>query len=229
MKKVGIIGGFGPETTALFQLRLNDICLAKKTTARPGIITWNTSVPMALERNLILKGKGVEKFLPLLTNATRMLEISCADFIVLPCNTLHIHLEKLRQISSVPILNIVEESINFLNKKGINKIAILGTSITINSRMHIASMHKIGMVGITPSSEDQKDIDQIIHDVLIGKNLSQNKLRLKTLMEKLGNECDNNFLLACTDLQILLNSSKKIRIFDSMEILAQASVTHLLA
>src|SRR5690348_16725768 len=89
MKTVGIIGGFGPETTAQFQLRIKDLCMQQASKNRPGILVWSPPVSLQTEADLILRNRGIQKFLPILLSAAKKLENAGCDFLVLPCNTLH--------------------------------------------------------------------------------------------------------------------------------------------
>ena len=90
MKKVGIIGGVGPETTAEFYLDVIFSCQEKNKTARPNIIISSIPLPYQIEEDLIMRNVGSERYIPYLTAEAQRLEKAGADFIVMPCNSLHI-------------------------------------------------------------------------------------------------------------------------------------------
>lgn len=227
MKKLGIIGGFGPETTAKFQLRI--IKLIQETTAkhRPAILSWNTPISLDLENQLVLHGKQDHKIVPLLLGGAKILESAGCDFLTLPCNTLHVHLETIRQNISVPILSIIDESILFLKKCSIKRICILATSITIGSKMHLRKMVEAGIEPIFPNAKQQLKLNQIIHNLVTGKSKDSADSEIKKIMADLSVQSDNNFLLACTDLQLIDFKDSDFNVIDSLEILAIASANHL--
>ncbi|KKU48930.1 MAG: hypothetical protein UX67_C0007G0001, partial [Candidatus Woesebacteria bacterium GW2011_GWF2_46_8] len=83
MKTVGIIGGFGPETTAKFLMLLISLWQKKNQNTRPEILLWNAPVDNKIEQEFILTGKNARKLLPLLISGARKLEAGGADFLVL--------------------------------------------------------------------------------------------------------------------------------------------------
>ena len=135
MKTVGIIGGLGPETTAKFQLEIINFCSKNNKNQRPPILSWNVPIPIKVEEDLILKNKS-KKFLPFLKNAAKILEKGGADFLVMPCNTLHIFIEDIRNAVNIPVLSIIDEAILTIRKRKIKKIGILATSKTISKNQN---------------------------------------------------------------------------------------------
>src|SRR3989338_6727859 len=106
MKKVGIIGGLGPETTSEFYLDLVFSCQKKDRTHRPSIIIASVPLPYKIEE-------------------AKRLEKSGADFIVMPCNSLHIFIKEIRNAVKIPVLSIVEETVKFLKKNKFKKVGIV--------------------------------------------------------------------------------------------------------
>jgi aspartate/glutamate racemase len=86
------------------------------------------SVPLlfAIERDLIALNKGKERYIPFLVNEAKRLEKSDVDFIVMPCNSLHVFIDEIRNSVNIPVLGIVEATINYL----INKCRILAPRLT---------------------------------------------------------------------------------------------------
>lgn len=228
MKTVGIIGGFGPETSAQFQLKVISLFNQASPNVRPSIIMFNPPISRKIERTLILEGVGLNQILPNLKNSAQILERAGADFIVLPCNTLHTLSDHIQGSIKVPLLNIVVESIHAISKLKIKKIAILGTGLTIRSKMHAKLLHRQSIKTIFPNRGEQRKLNQIIHDIVSQKSLEKCEQDLSCLLHDLAPRCNNNFLLACTDLQLVCRSSDKFKIIDSTEILAIATVNKLL-
>src|SRR3989338_4094567 len=127
MRTVGIIGGMGPETTARFYLEVIFKCYKKNKRQRPPILLWNTPLEYRIEEDLIKHAKGSERYVPYLIEAAKNLEKGGADFLVIPCNSVHIFIEKIRNEVKIPVLSIVEETEKFLRKKKSKQIGLLAT------------------------------------------------------------------------------------------------------
>jgi len=96
MKTLGIIGGLGPETTSEFYLDVVFSCQKKDKTNRPSIIIASVPLPYEIEEDAIEKNTGIERCLPFLIKEAKRLEKAGVDFIVMPCNSLHIYIKELR-------------------------------------------------------------------------------------------------------------------------------------
>src|SRR3989344_5572385 len=117
MKTVGIIGGLGPATTSKFYLEIVQKCFDKNKHSRPPILIWNVPIPFKVEEDLIVRGQGEDRFLPFLIDAARRLENGGANFLVIPCNSVHIFIDHIRKSVNVPVLSIVEETVKVLKKQ----------------------------------------------------------------------------------------------------------------
>jgi len=125
MKIIGIIGGFGPETTAQFYLEIIFRCFKKYKIAKPPILIWSVPLKYKIEENLLKNAKGKNEYLFYLIEAAKILEKGGADFLVMPCNSLHIFIDIIQKSVRIPILNIAEETIKYLKNKKIKKLAFL--------------------------------------------------------------------------------------------------------
>jgi aspartate racemase len=136
MKTVGIIGGLGPETTAKFYLEIINSCYKQNQDKRPPILMWSIPLSYTIEQDLITKSVGEERYLPYLKEAAKRLENGGAEFLVIPCNSVHIFIDEVRKSVKIPVLSIVEETINFLKQKNINEVGLLATSTTIKHNLY---------------------------------------------------------------------------------------------
>ncbi|MFH1971294.1 MAG: amino acid racemase [Patescibacteria group bacterium] len=228
MKTVGIIGGLGPETTAKFYLELIDLCFKNYKETRPPILTWSIPQPYIIEEDLITKSEGEEKYLPFLIDAAKRLEAGGADFIVIPCNSVHIFIEQIRDAVEIPVLNIVEETIKFLDKFKISEVGLLATSTTIKHNLYQKSLEEKGIRIFLPEQKDQNKLDKIINKLVLNKITNKEIAYLLNLVKQLSNDVDRTILLACTDLQLIVQQINNAKVFDTMKILAEATTREIL-
>ena len=169
MKTVGIIGGLGPETTSEFYLDLVFSCVKKDKTARPGIIISSVPLPYQIEEDLILRSEGAERYIPFLTMEAQRLEKAGADFIVMPCNSLHVFIKQIRDSVSIPVLSIVEETVKFLKAENMHKVGIVSTSATIKNKLYESAFAESGIEYVAPNELQQAHMGKFILNLVVGQ------------------------------------------------------------
>lgn len=225
MKTVGIIGGLGPETTSKFYLEVIFSC-QKKNSSRPRILIWNVPIPLRVEKEFIKKAKGEEKFLPFLIEAAKALEATGADFIVMPCNSMHIFINEIRNSVKIPVLSIVDEVVKEVKKQKIKKVSLLATSTTFSKQLFQSSLSKNKIQFIIPQENDQKILGRIIHNIVTSKTTDKDRSRVTRIIKQL-NTHTKVLILACTDLQLIVPKIRGVKIIDSMKVLANATVNQM--
>lgn len=228
MKTVGIIGGLGPETTSKFYLDLVFSCQKKDKTHRPSIIIASVSLPYKIEEEAITKGTGLERILPFLIEEAKRLEKSGADFIVMPCNSLHVFIKEIRNAVKIPVLSIVEETVKFLRKNKFKKVGIVSTSATIKNKLYENAFEKNQIGYELPDNFQQAKMGKIILNLVNGIQNNKDREELIKIISDLENKNVDCVLLACTDLQLLIPKLPSLKIFDTMKIFADATVEKIL-
>ena len=229
MKTVGIIGGLGPETTSEFYLDLVFSCQKKDRTHRPSVVIASVPLPYQIEEDAISKNIGIERILPFLINEAKRLEKSGVDFIVMPCNSLHVFIKEIRSSVKIPVLSIIEETVKFLKTNKFKKVGIVSTSATIQNKLYENAFEKNNIGYVTPNGFQQAKMGKIIHNLVTGQ---QNNKDREELIKIIGNFEDKKVdcvILACTDLQLLIPKHNNLKIFDTMKIFADATVEKILS
>jgi len=222
-KRLGIVGGLGPETSSKFCLEVNRE-FRELTGSQPNLVLENLPVPISLEQDVV-NGSDSREMLKLLREAVINLNKNHVDLITIPCNSVHTFIEDLRAVSEKPILSIIEECAKKCHKAGIKKVGLLATQKTINERLFFKEFTNLGIKIITPASDNQKRINEIILKIIKGtakKREKEELLRIITDFERAGAE---GVILGCTDLSLLLSEKDcKLTVFDTCKILKEASI-----
>lgn len=229
MKTVGIIGGLGPETTAEFYLDIVFACQKKEKTARPAVIISSVPLPYQIEEDAIAKNIGIERCLPFLIQEAKRLEKAGADFIVMPCNSLHIFIAEIRKAVKIPVLSIIEETVNFLKREKMSKVGVISTSATIKNKLYENAFAKNNIKYITPNELQQAKIGKFILNLVTGQQKNKDREELIKIVDSFEDKKLDCVILACTDLQLLIPKHPKLKIFDTMRILADATVNRILS
>jgi aspartate racemase len=228
MKKVGIIGGLGPETTAEFYLDVIFSCQKQDKTSRPPIIISSVPLPYDIEEDAIAKNTGIERALPFLITEAQRLEKAGADFIVMPCNSLHVFIEQIRDSVQVPVLSIVEATVDFLKENKFNKAGIVSTSATLRNKLYEDAFNANGISYETPNDFQQEKMGKIIHHLVMGQQNNRDREESLDIINGFEDKKVDCVILACTDLQMLIPKHPNLEIFDTMKILADLTVKEIL-
>ena len=228
MKTLGIIGGLGPETTSEFYLDIVFSCQKKDKTHRPSIIIASVPLPYKIEEDAISKNIGFEKIPHFLIEEAKRLEKAEADFIVMPCNSLHIFIKEIRDAVDISVLSIVEETVKFLKKNNFNNVGIVSTSATIKNKLYENAFaeNKIGYE--TPNDFQQAKLGKFILNLVTGMQSNKDREELIKIINDFEKKDVDCVVLACTDLQLLIPQHPTLKIFDTMKIFADATVEEIL-
>jgi len=177
-----------------------------------GILISNVSFPKYLEEEIGSKGKDCELILPYVIRSVKQLISGGADFIVLPCNTLHPLLPILREMFDIEFIDLIEE----VGKEIKGKVGVLCTRGTRDSGLYEKAM---GGEVIYSSDEDQGKISEIILRIIRGTSCEKDREYLKGVIEGMLSRGAERVILGCTDLGNLVEESGEV--VDSTEILVR--------
>lgn len=228
-RKIGIIGGMGPETSAKFYLEILKGVQAAGGAHRPTVLMW--SIPLSQEKDskFIEDGTGSEEYYKCTSEGIQQLEKAGADFIVIPCNTVHMFIKRLKEEHKIPILSIIDETVRYFKEKKLSNAVILATKQTIRLGLYIQEFEKEGIKYLIPDPESQDKVNATINKILDGSDTRKCKKEMKDMLFRFKGKGYTEALLACTDLQHLLKEEcGSLTIHDSMMILANATVREYL-
>jgi aspartate racemase len=229
MKSAGVIGGLGPETTAEFYLEVIFQCQKINHAQRPSIVIGSVPLLFEIERDLIASNAGKERYIPFLVAEAQQLEKSGVDFLVMPCNSLHVFIDEIRKAVSIPVLSIVEETITYLKAKNFKTVGLISTSATVANNVYETKFKESNIQYVTPDDLQRAKMDKIIQRLIEGRHLNTDRELILETVKDLSTQDVDCVALACTDLQLLVPTSGDVPIFDTMKVLAEATVRTILS
>ena len=222
--KIGIIGGLGPLATVKFmemlEKRLNNYNKEYE------IIVIND--PTTPDRTSYILDNKKDNPINSILEMVKKIELFKCNLIVMPCNTASYFYKEIINNTNILFINIVEETVKYLNKLNIKKVGLLATDGTIKSKIYEELLNNYNINLNLPSKSDQHTISSIIYDgIKSGKDIDLNKFYnvINNLKEK---DCEK-IILGCTELSALkeiYNLKDKILI-DAMDILADSTVNYI--
>ncbi len=220
MKTIGILGGMGPVATAELYKKIIKYCQTKYGAVQdkdyPPIVMYSLPLKGTDETGIINESSVFQEFV----KEIKKLKIHGADFVIIPCNTLHTFDKRLQEELSIPLMSIVEVTSNEVKNSKMKKIGLLASETTYGNNLYESYLDSL----VVPDKKERKQISQVILHVMGGKNSQTDK---KILLKIIENMKVDAVILGCTELPVVLNQSDtKIKIFDSLEILAKNAVDY---
>jgi len=224
MKVPGVLGGLGPQTTADYYLRVQQLVQERNLPARPPMLTWSVPLPYDLENESIFDGTGFEEIGTYLIEGARRLERAGADFVVMPCNSLHICAGQIIESIKIPFVSIVDESVRYVDDHSFHNLALLATQQTVERGLYTNPLREAGVNVLLPSYEQQRGLNESVVRLINGKQTEIDAIGFQAVLDSLVDRGAELVLLACTDFHILFNEECVIPHIDTMEVLAQTTV-----
>jgi len=227
-KIIGILGGMGPEATIDLFTKIVKGTKARKDQDHLRILIDNN--PKIPDRTLAIKKKGPSPFTQLLRSA-RVLEKAGANFILIPCVTAHYYYESLQRRINIPILHIVDETVEHIKVKlkGIRKIGLIATTGTVQTGLFQKTFSNTGIEVILPNHEIQsKWIMKAVYGKrgikVIGPSEGSKHLILEA-SRKLARQGAQAIIAGCTEVPLVLKDGDlSVPVIDPISILAKAAI-----
>ena len=198
--KLGIIGGFGPLATAAFYEKI--VNMTDASSDQEHIETLIYSKPQIPERVDYILGKSAVNPAPEIRQIAFDLEEQNVDIIALPCVTVHYFYDEITSGLCVPLLNMLDETVDFLHHNHFTRVSILGTAGTVLGG-HLAAALKAGNIEyILPDKSNQDKISSVIFDNVKSGTVSGTD-EIQKIGDSLFQQGAEVILLACTELSVL--------------------------
>ena len=223
---IGILAGMGPRSTAPFLDLVIDECQlqydAKYDEEFPHMMVYSLPTPFYIDRPI-----NHELMKKTIIEGLQKLESAGVDFIAMPCNSAHIYFNELKESIGIPLLNIVEETIKQLPIVS-QKVTIFSTSSTFESGIYQKGIINGGHEFVF-KAEWQGKLNNLIQKIKLDKKNKDNIRIWGELIEDVEKEDIKSIIIACTDLNIVLEKlHSKMNIIDSSKCLAQSVISRYL-
>ncbi len=206
MKKIGLVGGTGPESTVIYYKKINErINKIHEGILFPELAIESVNLYKALE---LVGEKKYQELKNYLLKAVRDLENGGAEIVALTAGTMHVVYEELAKEAKVPLISIPETVAKVAFEKGYRKVGLLGTIFTMEQVFMKKDFWERGIDVVVPCEDDRLMIHEIIAGELeMGVVKEESVAKLVAIIEKLKKENGiQAIILGCTELPLALNS-----------------------
>ena len=203
MKKLGLIGGTGPESTVEYYRQIA-YGVQERTGAFPKLVIESLSVFDVLR---FCGDNDYEGLAEYLLKGFRSLAGAGAEFACLTGITPHIVFDEIAARSPVPVVSMVETACEEAKRLGFQRIALFGTCPTMAGTFFRDTFASHGIVAIPPAEEEMRYIGKKIETELeLAKVIPETQQRLCEIAGRMAAEEQvQAIVLGCTELPMILN------------------------
>ncbi len=204
MKRIGLIGGLGPEATVDYYKEIISYFKNRENPpAYPEIILYSVNMWEFLD---MLKQKEYDRATDFMLEKIERLKDAGADFAAITANTPHILFDSLQQQSVLPLISIVEATCRDAIKRKLQRPGLFGTGFTMKADFYSHVFKKQGIDVVVPDPADIETINEkLFSEIELGIFKAETRNLLVRLIEKLvtGQHIDS-IILGCTELPLIL-------------------------
>ena len=219
MKKIGLVGGTGPESTLMYYKELN---------TRIDQLTGGKAMPdLAIESvdfrkawAYVSNGEN-DKLADYLSEKVSCLRSTGCEVISLTAGTMHLVINEIEKKTGVSLVSIPKAVADEASSKGYSKVGLLGTIFTMEQDYMKKDLIDAGIEVCIPGKEDRELVAKRIFEELERGIVKEETLKeFQDLILKMQNEQGiQAVILGCTELPLLLNEkNSSLPILDSVEI-----------
>ena len=228
MKKIGLVGGLSPESTAhYYEIICREYNRKFGGLNFPEMTIESLNLQTLVERFNVNDWSGVAA---ILLQALERLQRSGAQFAAILANTPHNAYELIRDQTPLPIVTIMDATAAALVSDNRKKVGLLGTRPTMEFGFFQKHFHSRGVDTLVPLESDRRELDRIIWDELShGVIKPESRALARSMLDRLKKDGAEAAVLGCTELCLLITpKDSPVPLYDTTELHAKAILSFAL-
>lgn len=204
MTIVGLVGGLGPESTIDYYRRILAEWERRRPGSSPNIVIDSLDVQVGIK----LAGSDHAALADYLFESIQRLIGARADFIAMTANTAHLVFDDVQRGTRVPLVSIVETCAAEAERRGLRRLALLGTRFTMEAPFYPDVFARRGMEVVRPRDDERTRIhNAYIGELLRGEFRDETRNMIVAIVARLRDEERvDGVILGGTELPLLLES-----------------------
>lgn len=207
MKKIGLVGGTGPESTLMYYKELNSrIDAMTNGKVMPDIAIESVNFRKAW--NMVVD-RDYESLSNYLSEKVAALKDGGSEIIALTAVTMHIVFDSIKDSTGVDLISIPMSVCKEALRRGYKKIGLLGTIFTMEQDYMKKDFQNSGIEVIVPNESDRNLIaKRILEELELGIVKGSTLKEFNDIIAKMQKEDGiEAVVLGCTELPLLLNDN----------------------
>lgn len=226
-KTIGILGGMGPAASAAFHNSLikqsQKLFNSIEDSDYPTIISYDIHLKDFDNTGQLDNGNTLNELL----EGSKKLESFGAEIIVMACNTVHYFYDDIQSQLKSKLINMVTETSTVVANSNIKTIGILSSAKTNSLNLYKDALENKSLDTATANEKEQDILNEIILNVMGGKNGEEDKNKLLGIIEKFKQRGVQGVVLGCTELPLAISAEDtNMKLFNTIDIAAKAALYH---
>jgi aspartate racemase len=207
MKRIGLVGGIGPESTLDYYRRLIAAFARRPGAPAPEIVIFSARMQELLDLMEARDWDGVTAWLLARIEALRA---AGADLAAITANTPHVVFDRVQARSPLPLLSIVEAARREAERLKVKRAGLLGTRFTMQSDFYARAFAAGGVEIVVPSADEQDLIHRrLMTEIELGVFKDSTRGELLAIAKRLvDTQGADAIVLGCTELPLILDRSE---------------------
>ncbi|MDR3587128.1 MAG: amino acid racemase [Desulfosporosinus sp.] len=203
-----MIGGFGPESTLdYYRLIIDQYHQQQGEGSLPESIIYSMDMYTLLT---LVEQKRWDDVTEFLLKGVNALHRSGADFGIISANTPHIVYDRLKSLSPITLISIVEETSKKAKEIGLQRVGLLGTNFTMRASFFQKVFANDNIAIVVPSEKEQDFIQhKLMTEIELGRFLEETREGLLSIVKRMVDEdLIEGVILGCTELPLILTKDE---------------------
>jgi len=223
--RIGILGGISHESTAAYYTLLHQKYYHKfRNYHYPEVVVY--SLDFQKFTNLENQNQTAEYVAYILSGIVGLRNAG-ADFVAMAANSPHAVFNELSTRSPIPMLSIVDVTIDRARALGLKNLLLLGIQFTMQKNFYAAVGGEQGIAVFAPSEADQVVCnDMIFRELVVGEIQDSSRKRLQEMISEYDAD---GVILGCTELPLILRDRDcDLPLLNTMDLHVQAALDYAL-
>ena len=203
MKRIGILGGMSPESTTLYYEHITRTYTARYGDyGYPEILIYSVNFQRFVDWQCNGQWREAAEEM---ASVLERLRLAGADFGLIAANTMHIVFDEVQQAVRMPLLSIVDATVEAIVVAELRSVGLVGTKFTMRERFFLDGLERAGIAALVPETCDQDRIhDVIFQELCRGEIRPESQRLLLKIIEGLRYRGAEGIVLGCTEIPLLL-------------------------
>ena len=224
MKVIGLLGGMSWESTVSYYQIINRV-VRQRLGGLHSAKCLLFSVDFAEIEACQAEGRWDDAAAALAEGARR-LEQGGADFFLICTNTMHKVALQVASAVRVPLLHLAEATADALQRRGMTRVALLGTRYTMEEDFYSGVLRQRGLEVLVPEARERNMINEVIfQELCLGRIEDDSRRMFLKVIGALQARGAQGVVLGCTEIGLLVRPEHTdVPLLDTTLVHAMAAV-----
>lgn len=183
MKKIGIIGGVGPQATASLYKEIINYSNLKYNAINnddyPRIVIESVPVP-----DFIRDKKKIDEAKRMLIDAGKNLINAKCSTLAIASGTVHLLFDEIQNELQIEMISMIDKVVKIAVTKESNLLGLIATPTTISSKLFERKLNEKNINIIKPSPDELETIEIVIRKILAGRYAFKHEAEFRLIIKK---------------------------------------------